>query len=264
MCSPPPTRLPAPCWGRRLFPLYYWSQVSPHAVQEALRSCFACWGLPQRIRVDHGAPWATGADVPPALALWWIGLGIRPNWNRRRTPTENAFVERCHGLMDPWGEPTRCGDQRAWEQKLTWVERMQREVYPSVSGVSRREAYPELAENPRPYRAEAEAASFDLDRVRAYLAQGRWPRLVSKIGQSTLYGKPYQVGHRWAKERVWVRLDLRTDEWVIESEGGQELRRHRAEQITTERITQLHVARPRPLSRERQRRRQNSMTQHGP
>ncbi len=67
-------------------------------VQEMTRLLFERWGLPERIGVDNGTPWASWSDVPTALALWWIGLGIGVIFNHVHCPKENAFVERCNGL----------------------------------------------------------------------------------------------------------------------------------------------------------------------
>jgi hypothetical protein len=227
--------------------------VPATAVQAALRTLFARWGMPQRIRVDHGDPWATWADVPTALALWWVGLGIAPVWNRPGRPTENAFVERCQGLLDCWGEPAACADLAAWQARLEWVVRTQREDYPTRTGQSRLAQYPELAQNPRRYESATEPQHFEVQRVHAYLAQGRWPRLVSKIGEITLYGQPYRVGRAWVGQQVWVRLDPQSQEWIIQAADGTALRRHAAAQLTVERIVSLQVAHPRPPSRKKKR-----------
>ena len=199
--------------------------------------------------MDNGTPWATCADLPPALPLWWLGLGIEPIWNRPRCPQQNPFVERCHGLVEPWGEPGTCPDFPTWQTRMAWVATLQRERYPAVQGRTRLEAYPELQQNPRRYRASEEAAQFALPQVTAYLAQGRWPRLVSKIGQITLYGQAYRVGRRWVGQQVWLRLDAAATEWVVEASDGHEIIRHPAEQLTRERIIELRVAHPRPLSK---------------
>jgi hypothetical protein len=227
--------------------------VPATTVQARLRALFATWGLPAKIRVDNGAPWRSWADLPTALALWWVGLGIEPVFNHPHCPKENPKVERCHGLWESWGEPQACRNFAAWEAAIAWVVETQRERYPSVGGRSRREAHPALAENPRRYTPEAEASLFDLERVKRYLALGRWPRWVSKIGQITLYGKPYRVGRPWAKQAVWVRLAAETTEWVIQDSNGEELIRHPAAQISAERICQLNVAHPRPPSRPKHR-----------
>jgi transposase InsO family protein len=205
------------------------------------------------MRVDNGAPWATWADLPPAFALWLIGLGVKPIWNHPHCPKENAKVERCNGLVGNWGDPAACADFAAWQAHLAHVVVVQREQYRRRDGRTRLEAYPALEQIARPYAAAQEAATFDLERVKKYLAQGRWPRLVSKIGQITLYGKPYRVGRRWVGEQVWLRLDAETIEWVICGKDGEEVIRHPADQITTERIVNLQVAHPRPPSKKKKR-----------
>lgn len=205
--------------------------------------------------MDNGAPWATWADLPPALPLWWLDLGIAPIWNPPRQPRKNPFVERCNGLVEPWGEPATCPDYATWSTRLEWIAVVQRERYPAVAGQTRAAAYPALGQNSRSYRAAAEAEQFDLDAVKAHLAQGRWPRRASKIGQITLYGRPYRLGRRWAGQQVWFQFDPATTEWVVLTEDGQEIRRHAAAQVTTARIIALDVAQPRPLSKKAQQRR---------
>jgi transposase InsO family protein len=223
-------------------------------VQGALRRIFRRWGLPQRLRVDNGVPWATWADLPPALALWLIGLGIQVIWNRPRRPKENAKVERCNGLIGSWGDPSTCADHATWEAHLGEVVVIQREQYVTRKlGRPRLAAYPELTTNPRPYPEPGTGEPFELERVQQWLAQGRWPRIVSKIGQITFYGKAYRVGRAWAGEQVWLRFDAQTSQWVIEAKDGKELIRHAAEQITSERICNLQVSHPRPPSRKKQR-----------
>jgi transposase InsO family protein len=227
--------------------------VPATAVQEALRRLFEQWGRPQRIRVDNGTPWATWADLPAALALWWIGLGIEPIFNHPARPTENPKVERCNGLVGDWGDPQTCGDWATWEAQVAWAVRVQREQYETAAGCTRLAAYPALAHSSRGYRSAEEARVFDLERVKQHLGQGRWPRKVSKIGQITLYGKAYRVGREWRRENVWLSYDAGTSEWVITNAAGEELIRHAAEQITAEKICNLQVAHPRPPSRKKKR-----------
>jgi len=229
--------------------------VPVREIQQALRAVFARWGLPGRCRVDNGYPWATWADLPPALALWLIGLGIEVIWNHAYRPTENAKVERCNGLVASWGDPAHCADWADWEAHLAQVVQIQRERYPTATahGRTRLEAAPALTQRKRPYTAAAEAAQFDLVRVQQHLAAGRYPRVVSKIGQITLYGKAYRVGRAWVGEQVWLQYDPATNEWVVGSKEGQELIRHGAEQISAERICALQVSHPRPPSRKKRR-----------
>jgi hypothetical protein len=242
-----------PCWASCLSPQYHWSQVPVPAVQQAMRELFERWGLPQRLRVDHGAPWSTWADLPPALVLWWLGLGIEPIFNHVHRPTENARVERCNGLIEPWGEPTSCPDYPTWERRLIWLAQVQREEYPMGGQASRLAAHPELGAVQRPYQAAREGEQWQLARVWEYLAAGRWPRVVSKIGQIHLYGQPYRVGRAYVRQTVWVQVDAERGEWVVQGPDGQELIRHAAAQLTTARICQLQVAHPRPPSKKRKR-----------
>jgi hypothetical protein len=218
--------------------------VAATAVQQALREQFERWGLPERIRVDNGAPWGSWSDLPPPLVLWWLGLGIGVIWNHPHRPTENAKVERCNGTWYRWGEPEQCADAAAWAAKLAWAARVQREEYPAVGGQSRLAVHPALAERRRPYRAAAEAEQWELERVTTYLAHGLWPRQVSQRGQISVYGKAYQVGQQHGGQQVWVRFAATERQWVVQGADGQELVRHAADQITAERICQLQVAKP--------------------
>jgi hypothetical protein len=220
-------------------------------VQQALREQFEQWGLPARIRVDNGAPWGSGADLPPPLALWWVGLGIGVIWNHPHCPKENAKVERCNGTVNRWGEPEQCPDLAAWAKRLQWVGKVQREEYPAVRGQSRMAAYPGLQAGSRPYTAAREPEHWELERVSTFLAAGLWPRQVSTSRQISLYGQAYRVGKAQPGERVWVQFDAATREWVVQGSDGSELARHPAAQITAERISALEVAKPHASGRRR-------------
>lgn len=203
-----------------------------------------------RIRVDNGTPWGSWSDLPPPLVLWWLGLGIQPIWNHPHCPKENAFVERCNGLVDTWGEPDRCPDLATWQARMTWMAQTQRERYPSIEGQSRLQAYPALGICARAYLPTQEAGQWDIQRVEAFLAQGRFVRLVSKKGQISLYNRAYRVGEEHAGSHVFVRYDLNTHQWVIQQTNGQEVRRHPAKEIVAERICRLDVCYVKP-SRQR-------------
>lgn len=160
-------------------------------------------------------------------------------------------MERCNGLIDQWGEPQRCPDYAEWERRLAWLAQVQREEYPVGGGASRLAAHPELAQPRQPYAIGEEASQWQLARVLDYLASGRWPRWVSKIGQIHVYGLPYRVGREYARQQVWVEVDPQHGEWVVRAAEGQELRRHPAAQLTAARICQLQVAHPRPPHKNR-------------
>src|ERR671934_175688 len=71
-------------------------------VQPLLRQAFGRWGLPGGLRVDNGKPWGSWSDLPTALALWLLGLGIELHWNPPRQPQRNGVVERSQGTGKRW------------------------------------------------------------------------------------------------------------------------------------------------------------------
>jgi hypothetical protein len=219
-------------------------------IQQQLRCVFTRWGLPGYIRVDNGAPWGSWSDLPPPLALWWLGLGIQPLWNHPHCPKENAFVERCNGLIDPWGEPSQCPDLATWQKRMEWMAQTQREVYPSVQGKTRLQAYPALAVWSRAYSFPEEASQWQLARAEAFLSQGRFVRLVGQKGQISLYNRAYRVGAQHAGRQVFVRYDPETHQWVIQRPDGQEVIRHATREITAERIRALEVSYVKPSRRQ--------------
>jgi len=248
--SPSPwwTKPPAPCSRWLLSPLHKATQVPVARVQQWLTEQLHAWGPPERFRVDNGWPWGSSGDLPPVLALWLMGFDCEVRWNRPAHPQENAVVERFHGLQDSWGEPASCANWPAWTQRMAWVVKMQREVYPAVNGQSRLAAHPELQQNPR--RApEGPACRWELKRVQAYLGRGQWVRQVNKKGQITLYHRPFSVGSRLAGQQVYVRLDAETNEWVVVDRQGEEVKRHAATEISAERIQALDISYVKPHER---------------
>jgi len=215
-----------------------------------LRQSFTRWGLPKAIRVDNGTPWATQSDIPSALALWLVGLGVRVLLNRPRHSTDNGIVERDHGVLAQWVEAEQAANEPALQRRLEWAVGMQRERYPVKAGQSRLELYPTLQTNARRYTREAEGVMWQMERVARELSQRIWRRRVDKVGRISLFSEDYSVGRRYSKQDVLVRLDGESREWVIESEQGQALKRVPNRTVTAERILALDLAkRANPASR---------------
>jgi hypothetical protein len=239
------TRLRERLLGRRFSPLGHWERVAPSESQTALRRLFQHWGLPERVRLDNGYPWGSSADLPPALALWLVGLGIGLIYNPARTPQSNGVVERFHGLAEPWGEPERCSNLAAWQERLDWIVRVQRERYPAVDNHTRLEAFPGLLGRARPYDGDREAEQWRLELVKDYLAQGTWRRKVDKVGRISIYGRPLGVGRAYKRQDVLVTFDPQANEWVIHDPHDQVITRRAAIEIGTAAITKLDVSRHR-------------------
>jgi hypothetical protein len=238
----------APCWAQSFFPLARWNTVDPRAVQAVLRGWFTRWGLPVALRVDNGPPWGSGHDLPPALALWLWGLGIEVVWNRPRRCTDNAVIERAHGVCQRWVEPATCADLAAVQARLDHFTTVQRELYPLPSGQSRWATYPALATTDRPYDPAAEGAQWDVTRVWTALAAHVQRRRVDQVGRISLYNRAVGVGRAWAGTTVTVQLAWhgRQPVWVIRAADGTCIREQPAPELLRGRIRRLTVAHHRP------------------
>ena len=233
--------------------------MPPKASQETLRRLFQQWGLPERVRLDNGHPWGSSGDLPPALALWLLGLGIGLIYNPARRPQRNCFVERLQGLAEPWAEPESCASVAEYQANLDWAIRVQREEYPSIASPlpsplpspseaehgkangqakawrTRLKAYPELTVVRRPFDPLREAETWSLKPVKAYLAEGCWRRKVNKVGRITIYRRALHVGRAYCHREVLVVFDPLTTEWVVQAANGHVLARHQASEITAAR-----------------------------
>src|SRR5437879_4946564 len=90
---------------RRSFPPSVWNCVPPAAVQAQFRQAFTRWGRPERLRLDNGLPWGGWNDLPTALALWLVGLGVDLLFNPPRQPQRNGVVEKSQDTGQRWCEP---------------------------------------------------------------------------------------------------------------------------------------------------------------
>lgn len=66
----------------------------------AFQALFRRQGIPEIIRVDNGAPFASqGPGGLSKLSVWWIGLGIEVQFSRPACPQDNGCHERMHRTM---------------------------------------------------------------------------------------------------------------------------------------------------------------------
>jgi transposase InsO family protein len=90
-------------------------------VQAVFEAAFREYGLPEAIRSDNGAPFASGALCGwSRLSVWWLKLGIRPERIAAGHPEQNGRHERMHRTlqqetaMPP--EPNPRAQQRAFDR----------------------------------------------------------------------------------------------------------------------------------------------------
>lgn len=86
-------------------------------------------------------------------------------------------------------------------------------------------AHPEALTNVGLYRPEWEADLLDLSRIHAYLAQGRWFRLVSHAGTFSLGGRPYYLDPTWAKQQVEITFNPADLHFLVHAPNGDLIKR---------------------------------------
>jgi transposase InsO family protein len=190
-----------------------------------LITIFARWGVPKRIRVDNGRPFGDPRlELVPPLALWLIGLGIPVIWNDPGRPQQNAKVERCQGVMGRWTGLSQCANVEELQERLHRQAHFYNYHFPirRRNRQKRIELYPELAHTGRPWNP----ATFELDNVLAFLAEGNWERKVSANGQVSIYGQRLVVGMKYKHQKVSIKLDPAENKWQFFDHSGQCLKTH--------------------------------------
>lgn len=87
--------------------------------QQSFARVFREHGLPDRIRSDNGAPFAsTGVAGLSRLAVWWIRLGIRPERIERGKPQQNGRHERMHRTLKQALGKEPAADRQALQVQL--------------------------------------------------------------------------------------------------------------------------------------------------
>ena len=70
------------------------------AVRPVFERVFRHYGLPEIIRVDNGGPFAsTGAGGLSRLSVWWLTLGVAPEFIAPGHPEQNGVHERMHRTL---------------------------------------------------------------------------------------------------------------------------------------------------------------------
>jgi hypothetical protein len=184
-----------------------------------LRAAFGRWGLPARLRVDNGHPWASRGDLPTELGLWLAGLGVAVVYNPPRRPQANGVVERSQEVGQRWADTGRLASAEAVQAEIDAVDRHQREAFPDPEH-SRAALFPALAHSGRAYEPAREAESWRIERVRAALAAYAVVRRVNARGLVSVYGRNHYVGRRHAGLAAYVRFDEAAGDWLFELAGG--------------------------------------------
>jgi hypothetical protein len=88
-------------------------------VQAIFEAAFREYGLPQAIRTDNGAPFASTALAGLSrLAVWWIKLGIVPERIAAGHPEQNGRHERMHRSLKQEAATPPAEDRRGQQREL--------------------------------------------------------------------------------------------------------------------------------------------------
>jgi transposase InsO family protein len=104
-------------WSRYLLRCQAVEKTDTERVRAIFEAAFREHGLPEAIRTDNGAPFASSAvGGLSRLAVWWIKLGIVPERIQAGHPEQNGRHERMHRSLKQ--EVRRAEDWRAQQREL--------------------------------------------------------------------------------------------------------------------------------------------------
>ena len=104
-------------WSRYLLRCQGVEKTDTERVRAIFEAAFREHGLPEAIRTDNGAPFASSAvGGLSRLAVWWIKLGIVPERIQAGHPEQNGRHERMHRSLKQ--EVRRAEDWRAQQREL--------------------------------------------------------------------------------------------------------------------------------------------------
>lgn len=100
-------------------------------VQAIFEAAFREYGMPEAIRTDNGAPFASRALAGLSrLAVWWIKLGIVPERIAAGHPEQNGRHERMHRTLKQEAAQPPAANRRQQQQALDQFRQQYNEVRP--------------------------------------------------------------------------------------------------------------------------------------
>jgi transposase len=210
------------------FPCLDTSHPNTQDYQLVLRRAFVNYGLPEKVSLDHDSVFfdnASASPFPSLLHLWLIALGVSVRFIENSPPTEHSVIERDHQTV---AQQAFMGqtftDGTALQIRLSDRLDFLNTRFPSrtLAGQAPLVAHPEAQHSGRPYRLEWEQAMLGMQRVYEYLAQARWFRRTSSVGQFSLGAQRYGLGKDFANQTLEITFDAQTQELLCLSEDGRQ------------------------------------------
>lgn len=118
-------------FSRALLVCHGLSSITTAAVQPVFRTLFRTVGLPEAIRTDNGAPFAsTGLQGLSPLNIWWMQLGIVHQRIPPASPQDNGAHERMHRELKRETTRPAAPTPRAQQRRFDAFRRRYNDVRP--------------------------------------------------------------------------------------------------------------------------------------
>jgi len=159
-------------------------------------TAFREYGLPDRMRTDNGAPFASnGESGLTGLSVWWIKLGIAPERIQPGKPQQNGRHERMHRTLKQATACPPAGHRRAQQQRFDQFRREYNEQRPHEAlGQATPASF--YAPSPRPYPRRVPQVEYP---------HGWQVRRVSESGQMRWQSQSVFVAHALEGEPVGLQ-----------------------------------------------------------
>lgn len=194
--------------------------------QRVLRRAFIRYGFPEQISLDHDSAFydnKSASPFPSLIHLWLIGLGVQVRFIHKRPPLEHSRIERHHQTIAGQAfEGQTFADVSALQRSLQTRMLFLNSEYPTRA-LDRQppfQAFPNSRHSSRPYGLEIEEQLLDMQRVYAYLQNGRWFRQVSSVGTFSLGGHGYNATTCFAEQTLEITFDSVTRQLSCLPEKG--------------------------------------------
>lgn len=107
------------------------AKMDSERVRAIFEAAFREYGMPQAIRTDNGAPFASSALAGLSrLAVWWIKLGIVPERIEAGHPEQNGRHERMHRTLKQEVAMPPAENRRAQQRELDRFRQEYNQVRP--------------------------------------------------------------------------------------------------------------------------------------
>ena len=177
-------------WSRYLLRSQAVEKTDTERVRAIFEAAFREHGLPEAIRTDNGAPFASSAvGGLSRLAVGWIKLGIVPERIEAGHPEQNGRHERMHRTLKQDLNPAE--DRRGQQRELDRFRREYNEVRPHEA-LGMRTPASVYQPSPRSYPARVPEVEYpDTMLVRTIKSHGhfRW-KMHDVFFSEVLWGEP--------------------------------------------------------------------------